>query len=94
MSMVPSQRHDWSDYPHSTLHAEVLARLAQYRSESHSTILPSLTLQITPTRFRVPDIVIFAGKVRGRDLASTVVPLVVVEVLSPEDTMTHMCALE
>jgi hypothetical protein len=81
-------------YPHSTLHTELLARLAQYGSEFCTIALLSLTLQITPTRLRVPSHRYLRRNVRGRDLVSTLVPLVLVEVLSPEDTMMHVCALE
>ncbi len=41
----------------------------------------------------MPDIVVFSGRLRG-DPGVTAIPLAVVEVLSPEDTMMHVLALD
>jgi Uma2 family endonuclease len=46
-------------------------------------------IQISPTRFRVPDICIVAGE-RPKEQIFTRPPLAVVEVLSPEDRIQRM----
>jgi hypothetical protein len=42
--------------------------------EWHIHVLPSLTLEITPTRFRVPDLVIFDRNTNAENFAMTSVP--------------------
>lgn len=46
-------------------------------------------LQLTPTRFRVPDICLVAGA-RPKEQIFTQPPLVVIEILSPEDRFGRM----
>ncbi|MGD0646999.1 MAG: Uma2 family endonuclease [Acidobacteriaceae bacterium] len=86
-------RHDWGDYPHSTMQAHLMGWLGKFMSDWQIYVRPSLTLQITTARFRVPDFAIFDHKPAAEGSATTTVPLVVIEVLSPEDTMMHVAAL-
>ena len=88
------QRHDWGDYPHSRMHSELLGWFGQHDRDWHIRVLPSLTLEITPTRFRVPDLVIFDRSINAETFTRRLAPLVVMEVLSPEDTMMHVAALD
>jgi Uma2 family endonuclease len=87
-------RHDWGDYSHSTVDTQLVAWFAKYLREWHIRVLRSITLEITPTRFRVPDLVIFDRDTNAENFVRTSVPLVVIEVLSPEDTMMHVTDLE
>jgi Uma2 family endonuclease len=84
-------RHDWGDGPHARMHAQLMGVLTL--SEPCISVLPSLTLQITPTRFRVPDLVIYdhPDETEGE---MAMPPLVVIEILSPEDTILHVNSLE
>jgi len=88
------QRHDWGDYSHGNMQTRLMCWFADFKLDWHIWVIPSLTLQITPTRFRVPDVAIFNRNVRGESPAVTTAPLIVIEVLSPEDTMMHIAALE
>jgi Uma2 family endonuclease len=83
-------RHDWGDYAHSTLHTLLLDHLRRKESALKIRALPSLTIQITPTRYRVPDIAVFDCDVSQDTPAVTTAPVLIVEVLSPDDTMMHV----
>jgi hypothetical protein len=41
------------------MHERLIGHLSKQREKWEIRILPSFTLQITPTRFRVPDLVLF-----------------------------------
>jgi Uma2 family endonuclease len=84
------QRHDWGDYAHALMHSQLLAALPKMGFGSKIYVLPSLTIQITPTRFRVPDIAIFDTLVRNEKPVVTTPPWVVIEILSPEDTFMNL----
>jgi Uma2 family endonuclease len=87
------QRHDWGDLAHGEMHELLIGHFSQQREKSNIRVLPSFTLQITPTCFRVPDLVIFGGDVPHKEITKTSVPLVLIEVLSPEDTLMHVADL-
>jgi Uma2 family endonuclease len=69
-------------------HAEmILAVLAWFigrRQEWPVRILPDVRVQVRPGRFRVPDICLCEGSNTDTRIVTTA-PLVVIEVLSPED---------
>jgi Uma2 family endonuclease len=83
------QWHDWGDLAHGEMHERLIGHFSQQREKSNIRVLPSFTLEITPTRFRVPDVVIFGGDVPHKEITKASVPLLVIEVLSPEDTLMH-----
>jgi Uma2 family endonuclease len=88
------ERHDWGDYAHSELHGEVMAWIHDHKLQSKLQVIPSLTLQISPTRFRVPDVSIFSRKPANEERAIATAPLVVIEILSPEDSFMYLRSLE
>src|ERR1700736_5941530 len=84
------QRHDWGDYDHATLHAQLLGWFGEHRLDWKISVLPSFRGQITPTRYRVPDLSIYRREMGEGVPTATTVPLVVVEILSPEDTVMRL----
>jgi Uma2 family endonuclease len=88
------ERHDWGDYSHSEMHSQAMAWIHDQKLQSKFRALPSHTLQITPTRFRVPDISIFHRRIGNEGRATTTAPLVVIEILSPEDSFMYLQSLE
>jgi Uma2 family endonuclease len=87
------QRHDWGDLAHGEMHELLIGHLSERGKKSKIIVLPSFTLQITPTRFRVPDLVIFGADIPHKEITKTSVPLAAIEVLSPEDTLMHVADL-
>ena len=88
------QRHDWGDYSHSEMHGKLMHWFVDRKKEWGVFVRPSYTIQITPTRFRVPDLMIFDIGTPREEIAVTIVPRIVIKVLSPEDTVMHVEALE
>jgi Uma2 family endonuclease len=52
-------------------------------------VLPELRIRITPTRYRIPDVVVF-DRSRPIEQILTHPPIAVFEILSPEDRMSRM----
>ncbi|MEP6716859.1 MAG: Uma2 family endonuclease [Terriglobia bacterium] len=52
-------------------------------------VLPSVRVQVKPARFRIPDVCVLAESA-PRDKIIRTAPILCVEILSPEDTMTEM----
>ena len=62
-----------------------------YQRQRKTEIFPFLEqrIQITPTRFRVPDICLVLGAVPKEGIFTSA-PFVTIEILSPEDRMTRV----
>jgi Uma2 family endonuclease len=87
------QRHDWRDLAHAEMHERLIGHFSEQGEKSKIIILPSFTLQVTPTRFRVPDLVLIDRNIPSKEITKTSVPLAVIEVLSPEDTLMRVADL-
>jgi Uma2 family endonuclease len=87
------ERHDLGDLRHGEMHERLIGHFSEQGERSRLRVLPSFTLQITHTRFRVPDLVIFDRNIPHKGITKMSVPLVVIEVLSPEDTLMNVADL-
>jgi Uma2 family endonuclease len=72
--------------PHSTVKGNVMFALAA-RCPRHS-VLPSLTFQTAPTRYRIPDICVVLERLRTRFLHDAA--YLVIEILADEDKISYM----
>lgn len=74
---------------HSTLQKRLTMHFGNRETELGVEILPEQRVQVTPTRFRVPDLCIVeaAGPVEP---IVRVPPLLCIEILSKDDTMSEM----
>jgi Uma2 family endonuclease len=73
-------------------HADVQLAIAAYLRTKYRRLLwvgTAVRVQITPRRFRVPDVVATVGK-RPEQLVITTVPLIVVEIVSPDDRVAEL----
>ena len=68
---------------HAATQAVVLGWLRQRRKQFGIHVFPELRVQIMPTRFRVPDILVTKNKITTRILREP--PFLCIEILSPED---------
>ncbi len=73
---------------HSVLQKRFLFLLSTLACEPYFESIQELRVQVTPTRFRVPDVCLLSTSAPYEEIA-TVPPLLCIEVLSPEDTMTR-----
>ncbi len=74
---------NWGESDHSALQGMIFGLLFVQRRASGIHVFPELRVQVTPNRFRVPDICVTTQKLRGRILREP--PFLCIEVLSPED---------
>jgi len=74
---------------HAAWQDAILAWFRDRKREWNILVYPELRVQITPDRYRVPDVTILSREA-PREQIITHAPLAVFEILSPEDTMTRM----
>jgi Uma2 family endonuclease len=80
---------NWNDLPHGDAQGNLLNLLHRRRPTLGIRVLPSIRIQISPTRYRVADLAIWRDDNIGIGIP-TVAPFLVVEILSPEDRMVRM----
>ena len=75
-------------------HGLTQARFAQFFLNLYKKFglvaMTEVRMQIQPNRFRIPDVVVTRGKPQGRVLTKP--PLLCIEILSPEDTISRVNA--
>ena len=77
------------EYDHATWQEAILAFFRSHGKTWGVRALPELRTQVSPTSFRVPDVAVLSRSAPIEQIVVTP-PLVVFEVLSPEDTLTSM----
>jgi Uma2 family endonuclease len=74
---------------HSTLQRELTFFLGTREETWNVFVFPGQRVQVSPTRFRVPDICLYAGAEPDDQIFRTP-PFICIEILSPEDRRTRM----
>lgn len=77
------------EFDHATWQQSIQLWFAQHRAKWNIRVLCSLRVQVSPTRYRVPDVVVF-DRAQPIEQILTRPPIAVFEVLSPEDVMTRV----
>ena len=85
------QERSWGDRNHSTLQVALVAVFHLNRNIWNVLPLPEQRVQVSDTRFRVPDLCI-VRKEDPRDQIVRFAPLICIEILSPEDTLSRLQA--
>jgi Uma2 family endonuclease len=83
------QVRNLGEYEHATLQGEVLYWFRQHADTWNIRVLPEQRLQVSARRFRVPDVMVLRRD-QPIEQVFTRAPLVIVEILSPEDTLHRM----
>jgi Uma2 family endonuclease len=76
-------------YSHSSWQVALLDWFRQHTQEWSIRVRVELRVQVSPTRYRVPDVVVW-DRSRPTEQILTHPPIAVFEVLSPEDRMPRM----
>ena len=85
------EERDLGEFEHSFLQGILATLFNIHRAEWEVICLPEQRVQTQPDHFRVPDLTILrAGSPRERILTRP--PLLVIEILSPEDTLRRTAA--
>ena len=82
------QERNVGEIEHAKMILAVLMWFVGHRQEWQIQILPDVRVQATPERFRIPDVCVCAASSSDTRIVTTP-PLVVVEVLSPEDRIAN-----
>jgi Uma2 family endonuclease len=77
------------EFDHATLQAAIVAWFHNRRREWNILVVPEQRVQVSPRRFRIPDISVLPGDY-SKDAIVRVPPLICVEVLSKDDTLREM----
>ncbi len=83
------QERNLGEYDHSTIQDALLAFFRAHAQEWQIKARPELRLQVLPTRYRVPDVMVLRRDT-PKERIITHPPLVCIEVLSPEDRFGRM----
>lgn len=82
------QERNVGEIEHAKMILAVLMWFVGHRQEWQIQILPDVRVQVKPERFRIPDVCVCAAPNSDTRIVTTA-PLVVVEVLSPEDRIAN-----
>ena len=74
---------------HSTLQTELILYLGTRRKTWNIFLVAEQRVQVSPTRFRVPDICVYTGE-GPHDQIFRTPPFICIEILSPEDRWERM----
>ena len=77
------------EHDHAALQAALILWFGQFQKEWNIEVLPEQRMQISATRFRVPDVCVVSLNEPVEQIL-TKPPLLCIEILSPEDTMRRM----
>jgi|SRR5579872_1887429 len=77
------------EYDHAKLQKRLILYLGNREAELRIHVVPEQRVQVSRTRFRVPDVCVVAGA-EPTEQVFTKPPALCIEILSPEDTMTRM----
>jgi len=75
--------------PHSRIQRKLIVYLDQRSAEYGIEVFPEQRVQVSPTRFRVPDVTVVRLP-QPQEPIITTPPLLCIEILSKEDTMEDM----
>ena len=74
---------------HARLQKLILLFFAAIEKQSGLRVYPELRVQVSPTRFRVPDLTVLRADAPDEQII-THPPLIVIEILSPSDSLIGM----
>jgi Uma2 family endonuclease len=82
-------QRNMGEIPHGDVQSNLIGLLRQLRSRLGLRVIPEIRIQISPRRYRVPDVAVWRNDDIGTSIP-TVPPFLIIEVLSPEDRMVRM----
>ena len=82
------EERNLGELDHSSLQTAVAAYFFSRRKRWDITVVVEQRVQVSPTRFRIPDVCVVLGKATEQIFRTP--PFLCVEILSPEDRMTRV----
>jgi Uma2 family endonuclease len=81
------QERNLGEFDHARLQGAIFAYFYNRRKEWGICVVPEQRLQVSPTRFRVPDVCVVVGEPTGQIFREP--PFICIEILSPEDRVSR-----
>lgn len=78
------QERNLGERDHSTLQKRLILFLGNREKAWKIFVYPEQRIQVSPTRFRIPDVCVYAGQEPQEQIFRTP-PFICIEILSPED---------
>jgi Uma2 family endonuclease len=82
------QERNLGERDHSILQGEFLYYFRSRKKEWKVVVYPEQRVQVSPTRFRIPDVCVYVGEGPKEQIFRTP-PFICIEVLSPDDRMSR-----
>ncbi len=82
------EERNLGEFDHGLVQAKLIAFFMGQAVAKGLLAIPEWRFQITPTRFRIPDVTVVAGKPNEQILTKP--PLLCIEILSPEDRISRV----
>jgi Uma2 family endonuclease len=82
------EERNLGEWDHSKLQAAITAYFYQRRKSWNISVAPEQRVQVSPTRFRIPDVCVVLGEPDGQVFRRP--PFVCIDILSKDDRMIQM----
>ncbi|HEY3824797.1 MAG TPA: Uma2 family endonuclease [Bryobacteraceae bacterium] len=82
------QERNWGERDHSSAQGEIVFYLRTRYLRLRGRVLPEQRVQVSATRFRIPDVCVLAEDAPKEQIVRTP-PILCIEILSPEDRMSR-----
>lgn len=82
------EERNWGERDHSWIQMKLIGFFMARFSQTGLAPMPEWRFQTSPTRFRIPDVVVVRGKPDEQILTKP--PLLCIEILSPEDRLSRV----
>ena len=83
------EERNWGENDHADLQSAVLVYFRSRQKEFGIYVVVEQRVQVSPTRFRVPDVCVMLGG-RPKDQIFRTPPFMCIEILSPEDRLSRV----
>jgi Uma2 family endonuclease len=83
------QERNLGEYDHAAVQLAVASWFWNHRKEWGIRVVPEQRVQVSPTRFRIPDVCVLSRALPIEQII-THPPMICIEILSPEDTLQRV----
>jgi Uma2 family endonuclease len=83
------QERNLGEYEHSEVQGFLVQFFRNHAGEWNIRAVPECRMQVSPANFRIPDVMVLRAEQKVHRIV-TEAPLICIEVLSPEDSMSRM----
>ncbi len=82
------EERNLGEFDHSSLQTNIAIYMGSRRKQLGITVVVEQRVQVSPTRFRIPDVCVVLGKTTEQVFRTP--PFLCIEILSPEDRMSRV----